>query len=436
MPARGEIQGDAMRTVWVAAIAVACACAGAAGARAQNGADGSQSDKQGVVSKEQSAQTTAVDADSGGNLETNDPNVTVGALIKRVEPVYPQLAKTAQVAGSVVLQCVIGKDGTIEEVRYVSGPPLLMPSAMDAVRQWQYKPTLREGKPVEVHTTFTVIYMLNGQAGQTGGAAPAKPADAEHQAGVIGGIMAAQADAQTDPNATNGSTAPGAPAKTESVVTQAKLVNKVLPVVPPAADGSSPGGTVVLSYRILADGTVGDVQFVSGPPELKDPAIAAVKLWTYEPTKVSGHAVPSDGTVSLVFKALPPRATAAADGAAVANQSATPLGQVPGVGSSTPPPSGVKRVRIGGNVAAASLIHQVQPVYPLNAKMNHVSGTVVLHALISSDGTIKDLKIVSGPIELTDASVSAVKQWRYKPLTINGEPVEVDTTISVVFTLR
>jgi protein TonB len=96
----------------------------------------------------------------------------------------------------------------------------------------------------------------------------------------------------------------------------------------------------------------------------------------------------------------------------------------------------VKRVRIGGNVAAANLIHQVQPEYPPGAKQLHVSGTVVLHALISSDGNIKDLKVVSGPGELTDAAVSAVKQWRYKPTTINGEPVEVDTTIAVVFTLR
>jgi protein TonB len=100
-----------------------------------------------------------------------------------------------------------------------------------------------------------------------------------------------------------------------------------------------------------------------------------------------------------------------------------------------PPPKSNKPLRVGGNVAAANLVRQVTPVYPQIAKTAHVSGTVVLHAIISKDGSIEELTYVSGPPLLMKAAMDAVHQWRYKPTMLNGEPVDVDTTISVVFTL-
>jgi len=112
-------------------------------------------------------------------------------------------------------------------------------------------------------------------------------------------------------------------------------------------------------------------------------------------------------------------------------------GIIGGVGSALPPPPKAtpSRIRVGGNVQAAALIRQVTPVYPPIAKTAHISGTVVLHAIIAKDGTIEQLEYVSGPQMLMKNAMDAVKQWRYKPTMLNGEPVEVDTTISVVFTL-
>ena len=83
----------------------------------------------------------------------------------------------------------------------------------------------------------------------------------------------------------------------------------------------------------------------------------------------------------------------------------------------------------------ANLIHQVQPAYPQIAKTAHISGTVVLHAIIGTDGTVQDLQYISGPPLLMRSAMDAVKQWRYRPTMLNGEAVQVDTTISVVFTL-
>jgi protein TonB len=100
-----------------------------------------------------------------------------------------------------------------------------------------------------------------------------------------------------------------------------------------------------------------------------------------------------------------------------------------------PPKATPSRIKVGGNVQSASLIRQVQPVYPPIAKTAHVSGTVILHAIIAKDGSIQELQYVSGPALLMKAAMDAVHEWRYKPTMLNGEPVEVDTTVQVVFTL-
>jgi periplasmic protein TonB len=107
-----------------------------------------------------------------------------------------------------------------------------------------------------------------------------------------------------------------------------------------------------------------------------------------------------------------------------------------GAGSGPPPPPKPKGpLRVGGSVMQASLIRQPMPVYPQIAKTAHISGTVVLHAIIGADGTVQDLQYISGPPLLMRAAMDAVRQWRYKPTLLNGEPTAVDTTVSVVFTL-
>ncbi len=90
---------------------------------------------------------------------------------------------------------------------------------------------------------------------------------------------------------------------------------------------------------------------------------------------------------------------------------------------------------ISSGVATGMLIRQTPPVYPPIAKAARVSGTVVLHATIAKNGTIKDMQVVSGSPMLQQAAIDAVRTWRYKPYQLSNEPVEVDTTISVVFTL-
>lgn len=93
------------------------------------------------------------------------------------------------------------------------------------------------------------------------------------------------------------------------------------------------------------------------------------------------------------------------------------------------------RVRLGGDVAATRLLHMVPAIYPPIAKTAKIQGTVVLHAVIAKDGTVKELQYISGPPLLMRSAMDAVKQWTYKPYLLDNEPVEVDTTISVRFVL-
>jgi periplasmic protein TonB len=88
--------------------------------------------------------------------------VSAGLLVRRVNPTYPPLARQARIQGQVVLRAVISKDGSIENLTLVSGHPMLAPAAIEAVKQWKYKPYLLNGEPVEVDTEVLVNFTLSG----------------------------------------------------------------------------------------------------------------------------------------------------------------------------------------------------------------------------------------------------------------------------------
>jgi periplasmic protein TonB len=88
--------------------------------------------------------------------------VTQGLLVRRVQPMYPPLARQARIQGTVVLQAEISKEGTIQNLRLISGHPMLAPAAIEAVKQWRYKPYFLNGEPVEVETQITVNFSLSG----------------------------------------------------------------------------------------------------------------------------------------------------------------------------------------------------------------------------------------------------------------------------------
>src|SRR5262249_3215640 len=117
-----------------------------------------------------------------------------------------------------------------------------------------------------------------------------------------------------------------------------------------------------------------------------------------------------------------------------------PVPDGPSVAPLPPPPPppviNAKPVRQGGDVQAARLIHQVKPVYPPLAVQTRTQGIVVLEAVIGKDGSIDSLRVLQGSQLLNSAALDAVKQWKYRPTILNGDPVDVITTIKVTFTLQ
>ncbi len=100
-----------------------------------------------------------------------------------------------------------------------------------------------------------------------------------------------------------------------------------------------------------------------------------------------------------------------------------------------PPPPTPQRIKLGGNVQEAKIVARPSPSYPALARQARIQGNVVLHAIIAKDGTVTQLEVVTGHPLLVQSALSAVRRWRYQPTLLNGEPVEVDTTITVNFVL-
>lgn len=94
-----------------------------------------------------------------------------------------------------------------------------------------------------------------------------------------------------------------------------------------------------------------------------------------------------------------------------------------------------KPIRVSAGVMAGQIITKVNPTYPEDARKARIQGTVVLHAVIGKTGDVMNLQAVSGPAELRNSAIEAVQQWKYKPYLLNGQPMEVDTTISVNYSI-
>lgn len=224
-------------------------------------------------------------------------NVTAAKIIKQVQPLYPPIAKTAGICGTVVLHTIIAKDGTVDELEYVSGPVLLMKAAMDAVKQWQYAPTLLAGEPVMVDTTISVVFALSGCKAANN----APPS----------GAPATDASTSTEPSITVAGSADGSSSKVTFAnpphikpanVSAATLLKQVAPKYPQSAKDAGICGTVVLHAIIRKDGSVGTITYVSGPQQLLKSATDAVHKWKYKPMELNGEPMEVDTRVSVVFQ--------------------------------------------------------------------------------------------------------------------------------------
>jgi TonB family protein len=146
--------------------------------------------------------------------------------------------------------------------------------------------------------------------------------------------------------------------------------------------------------------------------------------------------IPHDIKIVAQTEAPPSSSFGGADLEGLGSNGGNVIGSVFGSGNNGPKVKAAAptKITISSGVAAGMLVLKTTPQYPGFAKLAHVSGTVVLQATVSKAGTIENLRVVTGPEMLRQAALDAVKSWRYRPYLLNGEPVEVGTTVSVVFT--
>lgn len=235
--------------------------------------------------------------------QTNPPqqtqiseSISQGLLITKVQPTYPPLARQARVQGTVALQALIRKDGTVQELTVISGHPMLIQAAMEAVKQWRYKPYLLDGEPVLVQTTINVNFELN----------PAAPATTPHQP-----------TANSSSPGSGPSNPPPTPQGGQSVASeQNSAVYRVGKDVSPPKVTYAPDpeysdeaqaaryqGTVVLWLVVDADGSPQKIKVQrSLGMGLDEEAIKAVKQWKFEPATRAGQPVAVMINVEVNFR--------------------------------------------------------------------------------------------------------------------------------------
>jgi periplasmic protein TonB len=168
------------------------------------------------------------------------------------------------------------------------------------------------------------------------------------------------------------------------------------------------------------------------------PQIIAPKVVPEQAPMIADLAPPlaGDGTVGGVIGGVPDGVLGGSLGGQLEGTiGAPPAPKVQALVAPAPAPQAPSQIRVGGEVQAARLMHEVTPAYPPIARQARIAGTVALSATIASDGTVKDLRLLSGNPLLVDAAVNAVKQWTYRPTYLNGKPVQVLTEVDVRFTL-
>ena len=198
----------------------------------------------------------------------------------------------------------------------------------------------------------------------------------------------------------------------------------------------------LLHPEALPEQSIAPLMVAPSPPPPPAPAAPAAKVLMK--SEILNNELQAPSRIPKQIKAVneaavPPRMDGVIGmenmGSATPGGIGTIIGSV-GMGTATVvKPEIPRKVSLPSRLMTGNLLDKVMPEYPAIAKAAGIHGTVVLQATISRTGSIENLRVISGPPMLQQAAINAVRSWRYKPYLLNGDPVEVETTINVVFNL-
>ncbi len=200
------------------------------------------------------------------------------------------------------------------------------------------------------------------------------------------------------------------------------------PLVEVAIDFKLPKARPTDPVAPAAAGSLKAISMVKVPEELKEKILGKIGLRVGDPVPTDAHAR-IKAAIESVDEHL--RATIFGKDGIVIMVNMTSPTTVPATASTSAP----QVIRVGGNVQQVNLISKIAPVYPQMAKLAKVQGVVRMKVIIAKDGTVKNLELESGHPLLVETAMEAVRQWVYRPTLLNGNPVEVQTTVDVNFTL-
>jgi len=412
-------------------------------------------------------------------------NVLQAKILHIVQPLYPAIAVAAHITGTVVLHAIIARDGTVQQLEFVSGPPLLMKASMDAVKQWVYAPTTLNGHPVEVDTTISVVFTLGPETPQASDSpAPPLPKETEIQAQ---GTSPAGKSAGYVVYVVYPDSVDGIKAQTEAVfkawgteyrefdyfkalhdfampdpkawLTKTFGAEKASELFPLYETGFEKfeGHMTRISEHWAKSPTSYLIVEPMSPPKLpedtnEDPlpkSLVPLRIETFRFMIKTGQEDPSDWVFSFIYeddagKFLGVGGTypfwdehwralrfAKSMERAVRNPAAQGF---EGVAVDCAEP-GLIRVFISPKAQAQRLKVKVEPVYPEAAKKAGIEGTVLFQAIIAADGAVEELTLEDGDPLLAKAAEDAVRKWHYDTTTHHGRIAEVDTAIAVEFKL-
>ncbi len=212
----------------------------------------------GLFAQQDATQSAPVRVSSG---------VMAGLALKRVEPVFPREAINARVNGAVVCRVVVGKDGKVREATVISGPEMLRKNYLEAIRQWEYRPYLLNGQPVEVITQVTLTIQMG-----------APSANGEVLPSTIG---TAQPPSATPP--------PPGRVRVSSGLMYGRKISGADVNLPP--DAAMESGSVVLRIIVSKTGEVQEITRLIGPPQRTKAVTAAVATWKYKPYLINGEPI-------------------------------------------------------------------------------------------------------------------------------------------------
>jgi len=413
-------------------------------------------------------------ADSFGVRRIEIDPEKASSLVREKTPIrYPESAQNAGIEGTVKLQLVTTIFGDVESVTVISGDPVLAQAAVQAVRQWKYKPYLSDGSPAEMETQVSIKFHLRASA------PPAPPPlglfrDHVYSNDYFGLSYPLSRDWVIETHLMRDRVAAEADSQDTYVIMAAVYIPPEQSTV--AADSSftvlaidgtgKPASEECTAYlKLTADDlwarkegqqkgdvtkfTIAGHDFYRADFEYRpsiDPAEVAkyALLGSIHRTDLERRPGIDKGALVctsskgyiLLWNIAGVSKTAVAMAVATLDNLASPKSTLSQPAAmSDPSEKQPAKPHVEEKASMGRLVRRVPPVYPEDARHFHIQGSVRLSAIIDKNGVVTDLEALDGPIELVVSAVNAVRKWRYRPYLLGGNPVDVQTEITVNYVL-